>query len=68
MTSTERFLLWVAVIFALVGTGFALYNFFAGRELTVWAKGLHHEWNSTVYEHGHGAGDHLQPPPPPPDW
>ncbi len=68
MTNAERFLLYAGAIVALLALCVAGYNFFAGRELTRWATSLHHQWNTTVTDHGHGPGDHIGPPPPPPKW
>lgn len=65
MSPYERIALWIVAVLAL---GLGIYDFYAGNRLTGWAKDADLAWKKSVYQHGHGAGDHIPPPPPPPEW
>jgi hypothetical protein len=65
MTPFERFVLYFAVVAALVVGG---YSYYKVTQIRAWAN-LVEDWTSHVHaEHFKEAHDHIPPPPPPPDW
>jgi hypothetical protein len=75
LSGTEKALLWIAVIIALLLGGYAAYETTVintkGENLQNWAKSAQlyiAHWHD-AHHPGGGTPDHNPPPPPPPgDW